>query len=207
MQIVDGVHSPGSGPLPRAIEGCCLEESSIPAASVWLLSGLVVGLTAGVSARVAMRLVAVAGGVAPGFTVPGTLTVIVVGALYGILGSLVFVGLRGRLPGSGVGKGWVFGMLAWLLYGLPLLIADQVDELRVAPALGLVLFGTIFVLSGPALSLATAGAERFLSRSGRSRRSRLEALLALAILLGAAPAVLSTYVLLGQKIAGLLTSS
>jgi len=154
-----------------------------------------------------MRLVALAGGVAPGFTVPGTLTVLVVGALYGILGSLVFLGIRGRLPGSGAGKGWIFGMLAWLLYGLPFLIADQVDELRVAPALGLVLFGTIFVLSGPALSLATAGAEAFLSRSVRSRRSRVGALVALAVLLGSAPAVVSTYVLAGQKIASLLTSS
>jgi hypothetical protein len=168
------------------------------------MSGLVVGLLAGVVARVAMRLVAIAGGEAPAFTVSGSLTILTVSVLYGILGALVFAWIRRRLPGPPVAQGWTFGILVWVLYGLPLIIADQVDELHVAPALGVVLFGAIFVLAGPALSLATSAFERLIPPSKTGPGALLQVALVIAVLLGSAPAVLSTYVLAGRKFVALV---
>jgi len=75
------------------------------AATIGLLSGALAGLVAGVGARLAMRLVAVAGGVPPGFGIPGTLTILFVALLYGIAGGLLFVAVRERLPGTGLAQG------------------------------------------------------------------------------------------------------
>ena len=64
------------------------------------LIGLGVGaVVLGIGGRVAMRGIAVLSGAPPGFSFGGSLTVVLLGALSGLVGALILTGLRVFLPG------------------------------------------------------------------------------------------------------------
>jgi hypothetical protein len=134
--------------------------------SVGLISGAIAGLVAGVGARAAMRLVALAGGVAPAFTIEGTLTILVSALLYGVGGGILYVVVRRRLPGSGVRRGLAFGLVVLLLFGPVYFLADQVDELHVAPVAGVLAFSALFVVGGGIIGAAEEQLERRLPTLG-----------------------------------------
>lgn len=69
----------------------------------WLRHALIgIGIGAvvlGIGGRVAMRGIAVLSGAPPGFSFGGSLTVVFLGAVSGLVGALILIGLRCFLPG------------------------------------------------------------------------------------------------------------
>ena len=92
-----------------------LKHARRPSGKDWLFAvalGLAIGtLVLGIGGRLAMRGIALVQGRAPGFTIGGTTTVVFLGAVCGVIGSLIFAGTRALVPGNRV----IRGMLFWLI--------------------------------------------------------------------------------------------
>lgn len=87
--------------------------------AIGLLAGATGGLAAGFGARVAMRVIALLGGQPPGFTLEGTLFILILGAAMGAVMGLPFMAIRRILPGAGrsvLQKGLMFGLLVFLVF-------------------------------------------------------------------------------------------
>lgn len=126
-----------------------------------LLLGLVVGisagLVAGVAARLAMRGVAVLAGQPPSFSLGGTLFIIGLGALLGVLPGIIFSFLQPVVPGSVRLKAVLFGLLLSLMITLPILLIEPQGELALLPKGGVAaLFGPIPLLFGLVLGEVAA---------------------------------------------------
>lgn len=92
-----------------------------PSGRDWLVAallGTVIGaVVLGIGGRAAMRGIALLSGAPPGFSVGGTATVVLLGALLGLAGSVVFIGLRWLVPKRRVIRAvlfWVFLVLVTL---------------------------------------------------------------------------------------------
>jgi hypothetical protein len=84
-----------------------------------LIAGLVSGfLVLGLGGRLAMTLVALLGGTRPRFSFAGSLEVVLLGTLYGVLGGVVLAVIRRRWPRVALRGGLALGALlcgiAWL---------------------------------------------------------------------------------------------
>ncbi len=116
---------------------------------VGLWAGLVGGLVLGLGGRIVMRVLALITGTGGGFSVGGTLEVVLTGLVIGLPAALLFSVVRGFIPGSGWWKGPAFG--AALLLSLVLLPPPAARS--AAAGLGhlpltVTLFGVLFVLYG-----------------------------------------------------------
>jgi len=79
-----------------------------------LLAGAVVGLVIlGVGGRIAMRVIAIVAGQAPGFSVGGTLAVVLLGGMWGAPGGPIVLALRRVIPRSAVLRGVVLGAMGF----------------------------------------------------------------------------------------------
>lgn len=117
--------------------------------SVALISGLVAGLVAGAASRISMRLVAVAGGLGTDFTVGGTLFLVALGAVLGILFALPLFFLKRFLPLAIRWAALLYGLVLALIFVVPLFLLDPGGELAlVSPATGIALFGPLALLYG-----------------------------------------------------------
>lgn len=143
-----------------------------------LVSGAASGLVAGVLARIAMRGVAVFSGMQPDFSLGGTLFIIGLGAVLGVLPGIVFSFLQPVLPGSVRLKGGLFGLLLSLMIVLPLLLIEPEGELALLPQwITAALFGPIPLIYGllmgvvaarlmPEAEKPLAGSPRFVRAAG-----------------------------------------
>ena len=117
-----------------------------------LLLGVASGaLILGIGGRIAMRGIAVMSGGMPGFSWGGTMTVILLGALSGLAGALVLVGVRALLPRRAALRGiiyWAFLSLV-ALRGL-----NPVDPQR------LLLFMPLILLYGITLQVLSCKVAR-----------------------------------------------
>lgn len=121
------------------------------------LSGLV---AAGVGSRVVMKLIALADPSTDGtftdaeatvgeFTVAGTLSLLVLGTIAGVMGGLVYLGVRRWLPVPPAWKGVAFGLLTLVTVGNVLIDAGNVDFQIFEPVLLVVaLFSALFLANG-----------------------------------------------------------
>lgn len=125
--------------------------------------GIGAGAVAGLWARLAMRLVALGVadpvGVAPQFTVAGTLAIVVGGAVVGGAAGLVYGLLAGRLPGPARWRGLVYGALLLVLVG-PFFF--RIEEFFSTGRV--LLFVPPFVLYGFVLSIALVPLSRIVGR-------------------------------------------
>ena len=117
-----------------------LPKRSLPTA---LILGAIVGAVfLGVGGRIAMRIFAVRDGLAPKFSIGGTLPVILLGAVWGVLGgALLWLGRR-TFPTSPLARGALFWIPLTLVFlrGLNPLSVDR-----------LVAFTPFYLMYGAAL--------------------------------------------------------
>jgi hypothetical protein len=116
------------------------------------MAGVLAGIVWGVGARLVMRLVALADGRPTEFSAGGTLLIVIVGMIFGLLLGLLFATVRRWLPGSRLAGGAAFGSIIAGLLMLPLAAlgaADLGGDPADAPVLiGTGLFGALFVVHG-----------------------------------------------------------
>src|SRR5258707_4233744 len=79
-------------------------ETLVQALRTGLQGGLIAGVFLGVSARLVMRVIALADGRHAEFSVEGTVGILVMGSIIGLLSGLLFIMLRRRVPTS---RGWI----------------------------------------------------------------------------------------------------
>lgn len=126
-----------------------------------LAAGVAGGLVAGLGARLAMRGVALAGGLPPGFTLLGTLAIVLAGVIGGMPFGVGFMPLRSLLPGSGVWKGVNYGLLLFLVFMAPPLLVYREGEAGLAsPLVGLALFAPLGLAYGGTVALVVQRLER-----------------------------------------------
>jgi hypothetical protein len=130
-----------------------------------LVSGLIAGFTVlGIGGRITMRLIAMAEGQPPKFTARGTLGVLVVFSIIGIILSVPFATLQGHMRSSNLRKGATFGlllmlMIVWAMPLVPLLMGDRIEELSFASIVARALFSVLFL--GYGLTVATVSEQLF----------------------------------------------
>ncbi len=142
-----------------------------PTRADWV-SASIVGAAAGtvflgIGSRFAMRGIAVLSGDAPAWTFGGTLTVVFLGALSGVVAAQVWLGLRTVMPAARLLRGMVFWafLVAISLRGLR--PVDQTRLLRFMPLL--VVFGATFqFVACRVLKLRARPDESGGARGGRS---------------------------------------
>jgi hypothetical protein len=126
-----------------------------------LVAGLAGGAVAGLGARLAMRGVALAGGLAPAFTLEGTLFLIVLGVIVGLPFGLVYVALRPALPGRGAWKGIAYGVLLFAVFLAPPFLFYREGEATLAsPLVTVLLFGPVALAYGAAVETVVGLTER-----------------------------------------------
>ena len=126
-----------------------------------LLGGIASGfLVGGIAGRLIMRILAMANGEFDGvitengnvsgeITAGATLGLIVfVGLFTGVVGGLVYVLIRRWLPGRGLLKGVVFGLILLCFFGTIVLDPDNIDFTLFSPRLSVSLFALLFLLYG-----------------------------------------------------------
>jgi hypothetical protein len=140
--------------------------------SIGARAGLVSGVVLGIGARLAMRVVALASNRAAEFSVEGTLGILLIGVIIGMISGLIFMALRKYLPGNGLMKGLIYGALIYLALALVLRTALQ-EEIGPAIAAGLLplilgMFGLAFIAYGLVLQAMVV---RLSARLGKTRWS------------------------------------
>jgi len=164
---------------------------------IWVgaLSGLIAGIiVGGIGSRVAMRISAVAGGesisglktengnIVGDITLGGTLTLLVLGAMLGVFGGLLYTVVRRWLPGSQWWKGLLFGVLLLLVFGSHIIEGDNFDFSRFGPPLlNIGLFASLFILYGLAVAPIAEWCDRYFPASSDHRTAILIAYSVLAL--------------------------
>lgn len=141
------------------------------AIGVAMLAGLVAGaLVIGLGGRLAMRISGILGGqtaaglmtdnknVVGEITAAGTLSLVVGGAVYGVLFGILYVAVRPLLTPLGRWQPFAFGVLFFLVFGFTFIDPRNSDFQRFGPpVVNVALFASIFVVFGMALASLTAG--------------------------------------------------
>jgi hypothetical protein len=137
-----------------------------------VLAGIGVGVVVfGLGSRVAMRAVGLAAspahlgeptefGIVGRVTVGGVLTLVIIGAIGGLLAGLLYLAVRSWLPGGWVARGVVFCLLLLSPIGALIVATSRSDFDLVSQALIFVLFAGMILIEG----LATAWAIERLGR-------------------------------------------
>jgi len=127
------------------------------AVAVGALSG---AISAGVGARVVMRIIALADPGTDGattdaeatvgeITFSGTMNLLLLGTIAGVMGGALYLGLRRWLPVPGAWKGLTYGVVSLLTVGQLLFDTNNADFQIFEPVLLVIaLFSVLFLLNG-----------------------------------------------------------
>ena len=139
---------------------------------VVMLAGLIAGLIAGISARIVMRIVALTAHQPPGFSIEGTLNIVLIGFFLGMLAGLVYAStlvvlsasprINKYLPGP-IWRGLAFGAFILAICGLLSLLLPLLppEDIRLGiPLLNKLMFAALPLIFG----IALGGAEILLDR-------------------------------------------
>jgi len=158
--------------------------------SIGVRAGLMAGVVLGIGARLAMRVVASMGDRMTEFSVGGTIGILFIGGIIGLISGLIFMAIRRYIPGNGVLKGLSFGMLVYLVLTLLLRTAlqEEIDPAVAAGRLPTILgaFGLAFGAYGLVLQAMVTWL------SARSAKTRLSLSSGLFIVLMLAASIAST---------------
>lgn len=131
---------------------------------VGILAGSVAGLIAGIGARLVMRAMVLLTHQVPELSA-ATIFVLAAGIMLGIAGGILYVPVRRYLPGSWLWKGGLFGILLFLLFGLPAFVLP-VPQLGAQGLLDPQLVGkSLFVIVFLVYGVTLAGVEGRFHRS------------------------------------------
>jgi hypothetical protein len=143
-----------------------------------LATGAVLGATVGgIGARIAMRVVALLGDGQPSFTVGGTLSIVVMGAILGAAGGLGFALVqrlaridRGEVPSPlrNMAVGAAYGGMLAVLAALPFFLIREGELALASPLVGAALFAWIPLAYGLALGAAVPAVERWIGSAPRT---------------------------------------
>lgn len=137
---------------------------------VGIFAGIAAGGAAGVCARIAMRIVADSIGRMGNFSIPGTLSILLVGVGAGIPLALSYLVLKRFIPGRELVKGLLFGAVLFLTLGLPFIFLGVEPDFELSPVLGRILFSIIPFVYGIVLGLALPIADGFIPLPRREWR-------------------------------------
>ena len=127
-------------------------------AGVGLLSGLIAGLVLGIGARFAMRIVALAAHRTTEFSLEGTLMIVLIGCILGLISGPGYVAARRYLPSGHTWSGPLYGVLV-LLVLIPLMpppIQQEINQSIDRLPLIIALFGIVFAGYGAVLQSVAA---------------------------------------------------
>lgn len=143
-----------------------------------LATGAALGtIIGGGGARIAMRVVVLLGEGQPGFTGGGTLAIMIMGAVLGVLGGLGFALVRSLLragwgketsPLRSIGAGAVYGGALAALAALPFFLIREGELALASPLVGAALFAWIPLAYGLALGAAVPRVERRIAAAPRT---------------------------------------
>ena len=108
-----------------------------------LAAGALAGLPMGIGARVAMRVVAVLGDQPTGFSISGTLLILVVFIVAGLILAAPFALVLAALPGRPRLSGLLYGLLLTGVLIVPPFLNPQGELTLVSPLVGIALFGSL----------------------------------------------------------------
>jgi len=140
---------------------------------VVMLASLIAGLIAGISARIVMRIVALTAYQPPGFSLAGTLRIVFIGFILGMIAGFVYAPtivalsaspkIRKYLPGP-IWRGLTFGVLILAICGLLSLLIPLLPPEDIGlgiPLLNKIMFAALPLIFG----ITLGGAEKMLDRS------------------------------------------
>jgi hypothetical protein len=155
---------PGVEPVQTARRGGLrgFLEWAAPSLTKGMLPGLIAGvIVGGLGSRLAMRVMAVTsapaatglktdfGATVGEITKPGTIFLLILGAILGVGGGIAYLALRKLLPGRGWTQGLVFGLLLLALVGRLLVDPGNPDFRILSPAgLAVAMFSALPILFG-----------------------------------------------------------
>jgi hypothetical protein len=129
--------------------------------AIGVLAGFGAGFVSGIGARLAMRcagmltppahrgLLTENGNVVGKITVGGTLFLAFFAGVVGVLGGLLYVAIRSRLPGTGWRRGLIYGGLLLATFGFIIMDRDNPDyRLFGPPGVNVSMFSFVYVLFG-----------------------------------------------------------
>jgi len=145
--------------------------------------GLLASLIAGIGARIIMRIVALTAHMPPGFTIAGTLHIVLIVLLLGLVPGFVYAlgifflssspKVRKHLPGP-MWRGLAFGVLLLVILGLPSVLIPLLpkEDLNLGiPLLNKSLFAALPLIYGMTLGGAEKVFDRYLPRRPASTKT------------------------------------
>ncbi len=147
---------------------------------IGLLASLIASLIVGIGARIIMRIVALTAHMPPNFSIAGTLNIVFLVLVLGLVPGLVYAlcifflssstKVSKRLPGS-IWRGLAFGVLLFVIGGLPSVLIPLLpkEDLNLGiPLLNRSMFAALPLIYGITLGGAEAILERYLPRKPTS---------------------------------------
>lgn len=125
-----------------------------------VIAGAMSGLVAGGLARIAMRVVAILAGERPEFSVEGTVGILFIFAILGIIAALPYLVVRRWLPGPSTGKGLGYGIILAALICIPFFRVGDGELGIVSPVIGAALFAPVGLCYSMALAPILSRVER-----------------------------------------------
>lgn len=136
------------------------------------MAAVFAGIIFGLLLRLVMGLIAVFyPHLASGFTVGGTLLLVILGIAVTLANSIVYTVIFQKSRKSWVQKGLFFGLLSLLIYGIPLFLSNPNNELFGPQApLGVSLFSALFFIGALILVYFNDIISRWVDHSNRRMR-------------------------------------
>lgn len=122
---------------------------------IGFFSAVISGIISGLLLRLVMKLIAVVyPQLASGFTVEGTLLLVLLGIGFTLANSLIYTFIHHYLLNGWVRKGLIYGGLNVCIFGIPFFLSNPGNELFGPQApLGITLFSILFLLGGLLLAM------------------------------------------------------
>jgi hypothetical protein len=122
---------------------------------IGFFSAIITGILAGLFLRLLMKIIAlVFPHMARGFTIEGTIALVLVGIGFSLANSMIYTFIHPYLGKNWVQKGLVYGFINLTVYGIPFFLSNPDNDLFGPQApLGIILFSILFLLAGQLLAI------------------------------------------------------